>query len=71
MNEMSLEEKVKSLEEKVDKLEKIEKRRQRVKWIKISLKIIFYVSIIILFYYCYFITLHFLIIQCILHNLKA
>ncbi len=53
MNEMNLEEKVKYLEEKVDKLEKIEKRRQRVKWIKIFLKIIFYVSIVVLLYIGY------------------
>ena len=53
MEEMSLEEQVKVLTEKVDKLEKIEKKRQRLKWIKISLKVLFYVIIIVLIYIGY------------------
>lgn len=50
---MDLNERIKVLEEKVDKLEKIEKKRQRIKWIKISLKIILYVTIIVLIFLGY------------------
>lgn len=50
MNEISLEEKVKLLEDKVEKLEKIEKRRKTLKWIKISLKVLVCVIIVVLVY---------------------
>ena len=53
MENIDLEEKVKTLEEKVNNLEKIEKRRQRIKWIKIFLKIIVYLIIIVFIYVGY------------------
>lgn len=53
MEELSLENKVKVLEERLEKLEKIERKRQRTKWIKIILKIIAYLSIILLMYLGY------------------
>lgn len=53
MEQKSLEEKISMLEEKVDKLERIEKRRQRIKWIKIGFKLAAYITIIVLVYLGY------------------
>ena len=50
MEEISLQEKVKVLEEKVKKLEKIEKRRKTIKWIKISIKLTILIVIGIFLY---------------------
>jgi len=53
MENMSLEEKVNYLEERVKKLEKIENNRRTWKWIKFGLIVAFYVGIIVLMYIGY------------------
>lgn len=50
---MDLSEKVRLLEEKVAKLESEEKKRKRKKYIKIGLKIAYYLGIIIILYIGY------------------
>ncbi len=47
---MSLEEKVRTLEEKVNKLEKLERRRKVIRWIKFGIKTAILVVICIFVY---------------------
>ena len=53
MENMSLEEKVHTLEERVEKLEKIEKRRKTWKWVKLFVIVALYVALIVVVYLGY------------------
>ncbi len=53
MENMSLEEKVHTLEERLEKLENIEKKRKTWKWIKFIVILAFYIALVLVIYLGY------------------
>lgn len=53
MENMSLEEKVHTLEERLEKLENIEKKRKIWKWIKFIVILAFYIALVLVIYLGY------------------